>query len=165
MQLQHPLWMTLHLHSSLSIYDTMFLSLVVNLNICLFQQRTNLFMDKFNGYLSERTNGLVEVAFAEIFNVGLIEDNLDHLITKDVKIVVAFVGEKDAVDMLCKASQTGLTTSEYVWILPSYSDPDWWRRSSNCTQNELKLALESTLFILPTKYPPFTQANMVCIYY
>ena len=122
-------------------------------------------MDTFNAYLSEKTSGLVEVAFVEVFNVGLVEDNLAHVIEGDIKIVVAFVEEKDAVDLLCKASQAGLTTSEYAWILPSYTDPDWWRRSSNCTRKELKSALESTLFLLPTKYPPFTQANTVCIYY
>ena len=103
----------------------------------------------------------MQVALEEVLDVTLIEHSLDHLIERDIKIVVAFVGEADAVNLLCKASQTGLTTSEYAWILPSYTDPDWWRRSSNCTQNELKLALESTLFILPTKYPPFTQENIV----
>ena len=106
----------------------------------------------------------MQVALEEVLDVNLIEHNLDHLVERDIKIVVAFVGERDAVDLLCKASQAGLTTSEYAWILPSYTNPDWWRRSSNCTQKELISALESTLFLLPTKYPPFTQTNMVRSY-
>ena len=118
-------------------------------------------MEEFNTYLAVEVSSLVQVALEEVLDVNIIEHNLDHLVERNIKIVVAFVEERDAVDLLCKASQAGLTTSEYAWILPSYTNPDWWRRSSNCTQKELKSALESTLFLLPTKYPPFTQTNIV----
>jgi hypothetical protein len=86
-----------------------------------YTERTILFVEEFNTYLLEETSGLLQVAFVEIFNIDLIEDNLHHLITSDVKIVVAFLNKRDAVNMLCKASQAGLTTSEYAWILPSYT--------------------------------------------
>jgi hypothetical protein len=84
-------------------------------------QRTKLFVDEFNVYLSDEVGSLVHVALEEILDRDLIENNLDHLIERDIKIIVAFVGETDAVDMLCKVSQAGLTTSEYAWILPSYT--------------------------------------------
>ena len=118
-------------------------------------------MDEFNVYLSEQVNGFVRIALQEILDTDTIKHSLDHLIERDIKIVVALVSGTDAVNMLCRASQAGLTTSEYAWILPAYKHRDWWKGRSNCTQNELKLALESTLFLVPTKYPPFTQANMV----
>ena len=84
-------------------------------------QRTKIFVDEFNVYLSDEVGSLVHVALEEILNRDLIENNLDHLIERDIKIIVAFVAETDAVDMLCKVSQAGLTTSEYAWILPSYT--------------------------------------------
>lgn len=95
------------------------------------------------------------------------DESLDHilraLVSRDVRIIVAFLMERDAVTVLCKASKVGLTSADHVWILPSYSDPDWWQNNASisCTEDELLQALESTIFILPAKYPPFTQTNLV----
>ena len=119
-------------------------------------------MNEFNAFLAKKTSGLAHVAFEEPYNKDLVEHNLELIIERDIKIIVAFVGERDAVDMLCGASRAGLTTYEYAWILPSYKDPNWWMKySNNCKQFKLKSALESMLFILPTKYPPFAQSDMV----
>ena len=134
-------------------------------------------MNEFNSYLEEETDGLASIKFVETFSSEpQLNHSIEHLKVSGIKIVVAFVGERDAARMLCKASQAGLTTSEYAWVLPSYTNPNWWRVSSedsaqsddlrlhNCTEEELKLALESTLFVVPTKYPPFSQAIPVSAY-
>ena len=81
-------------------------------------QRTRICVDEFNVYLSDEVGSFVHIALEESLDRDLIENNLDHLIERDIKIIVAFAAETDAVDMLCKASQAGLTTSEYAWILP-----------------------------------------------
>ena len=111
--------------ASLKVTSTVCNLLFWGLRIIFFLlQRTNIFVEEFNVYLSEEVGSLVHVALEEILDRDLIENNLDNLIERDIKIIVAFVGERDAVDMLCKASQAGLTTSEYAWILPSYTNPD-----------------------------------------
>ena len=59
----------------------------------------------------------------------------------------------------------GLTTPDHVWILPSYFDPDWWRNSdTNCTNEEMKDALESVIFVGPVKYSPFLLSRQVSEY-
>lgn len=144
----------------------------------VFQQRYEKFTSAFSDYLEEETNGLVTLSLLETFSS---EDQLIHSIkllkSSDIKIVVAFVGERDAARVMCEASQAGLTTSEYVWILPSVPNPEWWKaplyddtqfnksRLHDCKNDELKLALESTLSIVPSKYPPISQAALVRVYH
>ena len=53
-----------------------------------------------------------------------------------------------------------LTTSEHVWILPSYEQPDWWKldddkaMSSNCSNEQMIEILNSAIFIDLIKLPP-----------
>ena len=118
-------------------------------------------MSAFNLHLARETNNLVEVAAMEIFANG---KQLDHALAvlrqRDIKIVVGFFSGSEAGRVLCKAIREGLTTSEHVWILPAYFDPGWWHGTA-CSNNEMRTALQSTLFISPTNYPPFTQSNRV----
>ena len=68
-------------------------------------------------------------------------------------------------DVVCfKANKMGLTTPEHVWILPSYFDPNWWHNSdTNCTNSEMKNALESIMLVGPVKYPPFLLSKQVSV--
>ena len=60
-------------------------------------------------------------------------------------------------------SEFGLTSSEHVWILPSYYDPDWWksyqlavnnsRTKYKCTDEEMVQVLNSAIFVDAVKYP------------
>lgn len=121
-------------------------------------------MTVFSDYLVEEIHDHLQLALSGSY-IYSDEDSLDHildaLISRDVRIIVAFLTEREAVRVLCRASKVGLTTADHVWILPSYSDPTWWLSNTNssCTEDELLEALESTLFILPAKYPPFTHTN------
>lgn len=123
-------------------------------------------MTVFSDYLEEEIHDHLQLALSEIYMYSD-EDSLDHildaLVSRDVRIIVAFLMEREAVRVLCRASKAGLTTTDHVWILPSYSDPNWWLSNTNssCTEDELLEAMESTIFILPAKYPPFTQTNLV----
>ena len=118
-------------------------------------------MSAFNLHLARETNNLVEVAAVEIFaNDEQLNRALAVLRQRDIKIVVGFFSGSEAGRVLCKAIREGLTTSEHVWILPAYFDPGWWYGTA-CSDNEMRTALQSTLFISPTNYPPFTQSNRV----
>ena len=55
----------------------------------------------------------------------------------------------------------GLTSGEYVWIFPSYSNPNWWQSSSSCTLEEMRDAVQSVISVGPVKYPPLIQLNKV----
>ncbi len=62
-----------------------------------------------------------------------------------------------------QASQRGLTTSENVWILPTYYNPQWWvldeeelsqlSFEESCSNEELVDILNSAIFLEPFKYP------------
>ena len=89
---------------------------------------------------------------------------IDDIIQNNIKIIVAFVEEESAVNMLCKARQTGLTGSDTVWILPSYVNPNWWAESCtmcSCTEDELMDVLETVLFVSHSKHLPFGQEVQV----
>lgn len=120
-------------------------------------------MAAFSDYLKEKTNGVIHLAYSECYvNQDQLSHSLYHLLAEDIKIIVAFMRDVEVPNVLCNASRAGLMTSDHVWILPSHFDPDLWQKyPSNCSQEELKSALESTLFIAPTKYPPFTQNDLV----
>ena len=123
----------------------------------------------FSDHLDELTGGLVGLDHTESFSTEeQLYHTVDHLVSSDIRTIVAFVEAQDAVKMICKASKAGLTSSAHVWVLPAFTDPDWWRKLqslSNCSENELKTALESTLFVAPTKYPPFKQEDQVRLPY
>ncbi len=62
-----------------------------------------------------------------------------------------------------QASERGLTTSENVWILPTYYDPKWWvldeeelsrlPLEERCSNAELINILNSAVFVEPFKSP------------
>ena len=126
-----------------------------------------MFMMSFSGYLKNETNGLVDVEYIESFtNEAQLNHSVQHFAAEGINVVFAFTEPPDAVKMICRASQTGLTGSGHVWVLPAYTDPNWWKKLqnlSNCTEDELLMALESVIFVAPTKYPPFTQETHVGI--
>lgn len=133
----------------------------------IFSQCYEHFLTLFNDHVGKKIGNVhVHLAVAESYTDDL---SLDHiladLVSRDVRIIVAFLTEREAVKVLCKARQVGLTSADHVWVLPSYSDPNWWQNNSSslCSKVELMEALESTLFILPTKYPPINQANLVSL--
>ena len=118
-------------------------------------------MQMVTAYLNESTDGRVEDVLTEIFST---EEQLEHVIDyisdSNIRIIFAFAEELSAVSMLCKARQAGLTGSDNVWVLPSYTNPEWWKEQCtmcNCTTDEIKEALESVLFVAPMKYLPFAQ--------
>ena len=119
----------------------------------------------FSEHLDSLSNGLVDLDHIHTFSTEEeMERSIKHFATTNIKTFVAFVEPGDAVKMICWASRVSLTGSGYVWILPAYTDPNWWRKLqnvSNCTEEELQTALESTLFFVPNKYPPFTQEDLV----
>ena len=147
-------------------------------NVYLYHsQQFEMFVSTFSSYVKEETDDLVDSMLIKTFtNEEQLQHSLEHVVDSGINIIVAFVGKQFAAHVMCKASRAGLTASEYVWVLPSYTDPGWWKVSSNdcvrgdglrcnnCTHSELKNALQSTLFITPSKYPPFTQSNQVYIY-
>ncbi len=68
-----------------------------------------------------------------------------------------------------QASFLNLTTSDHVWILPSYYNPDWWKggdqHTGNCTDEDMMDILNSVIFIDPVKYPPMVRkANYMYMY-
>ena len=68
---------------------------------------------------------------------------------ENVRIFVALVEEKYKADTLCAAFKSGLTGSGFVWILLG-DYVEGWRRSLhvlNCTEEEMLLAVESTLIL------------------
>ncbi len=62
-----------------------------------------------------------------------------------------------------QASQRGLTTSENVWIFPTYYNPKWWvldeeelsrlPLEERCSNEELINILNSAIFVKSFKYP------------
>ncbi len=78
---------------------------------------------------------------------------------------------------LQQASFLNLTTSDHVWILPSYYNPDWWKgggadylsnqQTRNCTDEDMMDILNSVIFIDPVKYPPMVRKCTLykCTYY
>jgi hypothetical protein len=122
-----------------------------------------MFTKTFSNHLDELSGGLIHIDYVETFST---EDGMDriirHLTTSKIRTFVALTGPQDAVKMICRASHSALTGSGFVWILPGYSDANWWRKlqhTCNCTEDELESALETTLFFVPTKHPLFTQED------
>ena len=128
-------------------------------------QLFEMFTKTFSNHLDELSGGLIHIDYVETFST---EDGMDriirHLTTSKIRTFVALTGPQDAVKMICRASHSALTGSGFVWILPGYSDANWWRKlqhTCNCTEDELESALETTLFFVPTKHPLFTQEDQV----
>ena len=128
-------------------------------------QLFEMFTNTFSNHLDELSGGLIHIDYVETFST---EDGMDriirHLTTSKIRTFVALTGPQDAVKMICRASHSALTGSGFVWILPGYSDANWWRKlqhTCNCTEDELESALETTLFFVPTKHPLFTQEDQV----
>ena len=124
-----------------------------------------MFTMTFSNHLDELSGGLIHIDYMETFAT---DDEMDRCIrllaTSKIRAFVALTRPRDAVKMICKASNSGLTGSGFVWILPGYSDANWWRKlrhTTNCTEDELESALETTLFFVPTKHPLFTQEDQV----
>ena len=50
-----------------------------------------------------------------------------------------------------QAYHAGLTTTKHAWILRGVTNPNWWRvedvNGTNCSNEEMKEALESALFV------------------
>ncbi|XP_019855508.1 PREDICTED: gamma-aminobutyric acid type B receptor subunit 1-like isoform X1 [Amphimedon queenslandica] len=69
----------------------------------------------------------------------------------DFTIFLAIMDPRTARNLLCQAYHAGLTTDKYAWILRGMTNPNWWRvgdvNGTDCTNNEMKEALESALFV------------------
>ena len=62
-------------------------------------------MRVFNAYITERTNGVISVAFEGTFtNEHHIKNSLATIRQRDIRIVVGLFGEKDATNVLCRVS-------------------------------------------------------------
>ena len=122
-------------------------------------------MMNLSNHLTQLTDDLVNVENIESFtNEAQLDQSINHFVAEGIRIIFAFAEPPDAVKMICKASKAGLTSSGHVWVLPAYTDPDWWRKLqslSNCTEDELQTALETTLFVAAVKYPPFIKEDLV----
>ena len=128
-------------------------------------QLFDMFTMAFSNHLREFSGGLVDIDYTDTFTTeDQIEQSVNRLTTSKIKTFIAFTGPQDAVKLICKASKAGLTEAGYVWILPAYTDPLWWRKlqyTSNCTGEELQTALDTALFVASTKHPSFTQEDHV----
>ncbi|MFH4973683.1 hypothetical protein AB6A40_000392 [Gnathostoma spinigerum] len=80
------------------------------------------------------------IAFSEIGNIG---HELAELKKRDVRIMVGDFDETLAIRILCEAYERGMYGDNYVWILPSYHQNNWWTNVSgtSCTISQMREAL------------------------
>ena len=66
-----------------------------------------------------------------------------------------------------QAYQAGLTTPKHVWILGGMTNPNWWRVEDNasttrdCTNQQMKEAIQSTLFVDVGSKLPFNDVSLI----
>lgn len=107
--------------------------------------------------------------------------SLETFFHDEMRVVYGFFGPEDARNILCQvrpcrqvccrqvcyvhaehynlqAIGYNLTDVLHAWVLPAYTNPNWWRRTSqsfSCTDEEMQEALESVIFVDAVKFPPF----------
>lgn len=76
-----------------------------------------------------------------------VSESLRKLKEKDVRIILGNFNEYWARQIFCEAYRLEMFGRSYQWIIMGAYSIDWWNVTANCTQDELKAALESTILV------------------
>ncbi|CAH1727931.1 unnamed protein product [Chironomus riparius] len=75
-----------------------------------------------------------------------VKEALQKLLEKDVRIILANFNEFWARRVFCEAFRLEMYGRAYQWLIMGPSRKDWWKvNDTDCTLDELKQALESTI--------------------
>ncbi|XP_064396472.1 gamma-aminobutyric acid type B receptor subunit 1-like isoform X2 [Halichondria panicea] len=94
---------------------------------------------------------------------------LGQIKAEDIRIIIGYYYENQAVQTLCKAFKMGLHETNNLWMYIAWYDSDWWmdlNGTTNCTMAELKQAVRNSLLFdsynLPTdKETPTDTGNSI----
>eukprot|EP00731_Ephydatia_muelleri_P024104 Em0016g375a len=84
--------------------------------------------------------------------------SLQQIKDNDIRIILAWMYEDQAVTTFCEAIHLGLTTNSYVWILPGWYTQGWWKNAEKdtygrCTRKQLEEALDFAFAVDVHSYP------------
>ena len=123
-------------------FDWQVIGLVVDTDITRFTLSGETLAD----FLSNRSTNFTISASLSLVSHYSLEGRTS---LNSVRIFVVLAEEKNAADTLCAAFKSGLTGSEFVWILFGDYVEGWWRSLNvlDCTEEEMLNAIESTLIL------------------
>lgn len=77
--------------------------------------------------------------------VNDVSEALKKLAEKDVRIILGNFNEHWARKLFCEAFRLEMYGRSYQWLIMGTYSVEWWNVTSDCTQDELVTALESTI--------------------